>query len=45
MGMSTWPICSICGEFLWEIEEREAEMCNECQKKLEEDDNEKEYTI
>ena len=33
--MSTYPICSECGEVLEELEEREAEMCEECQKELE----------
>jgi len=34
--MSTFPTCSECGEVLWELAEREAEMCKKCQKELEE---------
>ena len=34
--MSTYPICSECGEILWELAEREGEMCEKCQKELEE---------
>lgn len=38
--MSTSPTCSECGEILWELAERESEMCNGCQKELEEGQNE-----
>ena len=29
--MSTYPICSECGEVLWELAEREAGLCQKCQ--------------
>ncbi len=32
--MSTYPICSECGEILWELGEREAGICEKCQKEL-----------
>ncbi|MCJ7829342.1 MAG: hypothetical protein MUP81_06350 [Dehalococcoidia bacterium] len=32
--MSTYQTCSECDEILWELAEREADMCFKCQAKL-----------
>ena len=46
--MATYPTCSECGEILWELAEREAEMCFACQdiacqNELEEEQDDRRY--